>query len=107
MDYNYDKNNKESIEQYARRLLNKSLNELNIYNREHRFNNKKLKGKLGQTVEESYFGYRANNKQEADFDEVGVELKVCPLKNINLLGLWGTRWRRSYHLAIDAIDIIY
>ncbi|WP_029452572.1 Sau3AI family type II restriction endonuclease [Clostridium algidicarnis] len=82
MDYNYDKNNKESIEQYARKLLNKSLNELNIYNREYRFNNKKSKGRLGQTVEESYFGYRVNSKQEADFDEVGVELKVCPLKNI-------------------------
>ena len=82
MDYNYDKNNKESIEQYARKLINKSLNELNIYNREYRFNNKKSKGRLGQTVEESYFGYRVNSKQEADFDEVGVELKVCPLKNI-------------------------
>ncbi|WP_045518151.1 Sau3AI family type II restriction endonuclease [Clostridium sporogenes] len=82
MDCNYDKKNKESIEEYARRLINNSLNTLNVCNRECRFNNKKSKGRLGQMVEEEYFGYKVNSKQEADFSEVGVELKVCPLKNV-------------------------
>ncbi len=82
MDYKYDRSNKESIENYARRLLNKSLKDLDENNKEHKFNNKKSKGRLGQTVEEEYFGYKVNSRQEADFNEVGVELKVCPLKNI-------------------------
>lgn len=82
MDYNYDKNNKESIEEYARKLLNKSLNDVNEENFYSRFNNDRSKGKFGQTVEEEYFGYKVNSKQEADFAEVGVELKVCPLRTI-------------------------
>ncbi|KOA89593.1 Sau3AI family type II restriction endonuclease [Clostridium botulinum] len=82
MDYKYDENDKSSIEEYARRLINTSLSALNGYNKECRFNNKKSKGRLGQIVEEEYFGYKVNSKQEADFNEAGVELKVCPLKNI-------------------------
>lgn len=82
MEYNYNRNNKESIEEYARRLLNKSLNQIQKSDEEHRFNNKKSKGQLGQMIEEEYFGYKVNSRQEADFNEVGVELKVCPLKEI-------------------------
>jgi len=82
MDYKYDTSDKESIEEYARRLLNKSLNELSENNEYNRLYNEKSKGRLGQTVEEEYFGYKVNSRQEADFNEVGVELKVCPLKSI-------------------------
>lgn len=82
MKYNYDRNDKESIEEYARRLLNKSLSNINMSSKESKFNNEKSKGRLGQVVEEEYFGYKVNSRQEADFKEVGVELKVCPLKNI-------------------------
>ncbi len=41
MDYKYDRSNKESIENYARRLLNKSLKDLDENNKEYKFNNKK------------------------------------------------------------------
>ena len=82
MGYKYDRTDKQSIEDYARLLLNKSLSQVNGYNTESRFNNKKAKGKLGQTIEEEYFGYKINSRQEADFNEVNVELKVCPLKMI-------------------------
>lgn len=82
MGYKYDRTDKQSIEDFARLLLNKSLSQVNGYNTESRFNNKKAKGKLGQTIEEEYFGYKINSRQEADFDEVNVELKVCPLKMI-------------------------
>ncbi|MCT8977895.1 Sau3AI family type II restriction endonuclease [Clostridium sp. CX1] len=82
MDCNYDRKNKKSIEEYARRLLNSSLNKLHLDTENGRFNNEKSKGKFGQTIEEEYFGYKVNSRQEADFDEVGVELKVCPLRTI-------------------------
>ncbi|MCR1951226.1 MULTISPECIES: Sau3AI family type II restriction endonuclease [Clostridium] len=82
MGNEYDKENKESIEAYARRLLNKSLSNINKNIDENKLNDEKSKGRLGQTIEEEYFGYKVNSRQEADFSEVGVELKVCPLKSI-------------------------
>ncbi|MGE7933890.1 Sau3AI family type II restriction endonuclease [Viridibacillus arvi] len=37
-------------------------------------------GALGNIIEESYFEYEINSKAEADFAELGVELKVTPFK---------------------------
>ena len=45
-----------------------------------RITNPKAKGQLGQIIEESFFGYEINSKSEADFLELGIELKVTPLK---------------------------
>lgn len=45
-----------------------------------RIKNEKAKGRLGQIIEESFFGYEVNSKKEADFNELGVELKVTPFK---------------------------
>lgn len=38
----------------------------------------KDKGLPGKIIEASYFGYELNSRQEADFDQVGVELKSTP-----------------------------
>jgi len=38
------------------------------------------KGAIGTIMEEGYFGYRPNSKSEADFIELGIELKVTPFK---------------------------
>ncbi|SDN60423.1 DNA mismatch repair endonuclease MutH [Psychrobacillus sp. OK028] len=45
-----------------------------------RISNPKSKGQLGQIIEESFFGYEVNSKAEADFANLGIELKVTPLK---------------------------
>ena len=45
-----------------------------------RIQNEKAKGHLGQIIEESYFGYEINSRSEADFSELGIELKVTPFK---------------------------
>jgi len=42
--------------------------------------NERAKGQLGQIVEESFFGYEINSKSEADFSNLGIELKVTPVK---------------------------
>ncbi|MBU3093392.1 DNA mismatch repair protein MutH [Clostridium sp. CF011] len=78
----YNASNKESIEEYARLLLDKNLSNVLGANFIHRFNNKASKGRLGQVVEEEYFGYKVNSRKEADFKEAGIELKVVPLKEI-------------------------
>ncbi|WP_085507157.1 Sau3AI family type II restriction endonuclease [Thalassobacillus devorans] len=45
-----------------------------------RIQNGKAKGQLGQIIEESYFGYEINSNSEADFSDLGIELKVTPVK---------------------------
>ncbi|MGL5550601.1 MAG: Sau3AI family type II restriction endonuclease [Culicoidibacterales bacterium] len=45
-----------------------------------RLANLKNKGKLGQVVEESFFGYDINSNHAADFEHLGIELKVTPYK---------------------------
>lgn len=45
--------------------------------------NKKNKGNLGQILEEGFFGCKVNNRQEPDFPNLGVELKVTPYKWVN------------------------
>lgn len=45
-----------------------------------RINNERAKGHLGQIIEESFFGYEVNSEKEADFANLGVELKVTPIK---------------------------
>lgn len=80
----YNSKDKENIKEYARKLLNTSLREFYGEKLNHRFDNKKSKGRLGQVVEEEFFGYKVNSNKEADFKEAGIELKVAPLKSIKI-----------------------
>lgn len=70
----------EELMEKAYGAIGKKLGELDKTNR---IINDKNKGNIGQIIEEGYFGYKINNKQEADFSNLGVELKVTPYKWIN------------------------
>lgn len=73
----YNPTDKNSIEDYAKQLLNKSLVDLvPTVSKEVR----KGKGGFGQKVEKFYFGYEPNSSSEPDFPDAGVELKTAPLK---------------------------
>ena len=79
-----DFTNPESIEQYAKQLEGMTFRQvLNLgivpEGVEREYNNKNYKGGMGTLIEERFFGYKANNEQEADFQEAGVELKASPL----------------------------
>lgn len=83
----YDKQNPESIEAYARRLIGKTFYDVIEYAETNKiaqaervkfYGNMARKGGLGNLLEELYFGYKANSDQEADFAEAGVELKATP-----------------------------
>lgn len=52
------------------------------YDIHNRLESKGNKGGLGQIIEEGLFKYDINSRNEADFAELGVELKVTPLKLI-------------------------
>lgn len=75
----YDIYDAKSIESYAKNLEGNALREVTDVE----YDVGGGKGKLGQLVEKNYFGYEINNRQEADFIEAGIELKVCPLKSLS------------------------
>ena len=79
MDFNYDKSDKWSILRYSKKLLGKTLEQA-IY--PDVIELRKGKGRLGQLVEEYFFGYDINSNPDADFSEAGLELKVTPLKEL-------------------------
>lgn len=72
----YDYTSKESILEYGRKLLGKSLRELHPEACEYSTG----KGRMGQSVEKYHFGYTPNSEAEPDFAEAGVELKCTPMK---------------------------
>ncbi|NLP52444.1 Sau3AI family type II restriction endonuclease [Bacillus sp. RO1] len=59
----------------------------------------KSKGTLGHIIEESFFGYSVNSIAEPDFVELGVELKVTPIKK-NKNGTLSSKER----LVLNIID---
>ncbi len=81
----YDKTDPASIEAYAKGLAGKTFSQVleesryldfAVKDSKIDYSNPNQKGKLGNLLEEKYFGYKANSDQEADFAEAGVELKV-------------------------------
>lgn len=79
----YDSRDPKSIEAYAKRLKGKTFYDvlnMGIYpegKSKIDYEGKKLnKGKLGNLLEERYFGYEVNSISAADFPEAGVELKT-------------------------------
>lgn len=47
-----------------------------------KLDNNRQKGGLGEFIEESYFGYEVNTRQEPDFAHLEVELKVTPVREL-------------------------
>lgn len=74
----YDDTSEESIIDYAGMLVGRTFGDIDKYGRLDL--NKANKGDLGQIIEESHFEYKVNSVSEADFEHVGIELKVTPYK---------------------------
>jgi DNA mismatch repair protein MutH len=79
MDFNYDRTSKWSILEYSKQLLGKTLEEVIAPDT---IEVRRGKGRLGQLVEEYFFGYDVNSNPDADFSAAGLELKVTPLKEL-------------------------
>ncbi len=78
MQLPYNPSDKKSIIDYAKRLVGKSLRQSCAESV--LLHNYTGKGHFGQILEQFYFRYKPNSKAEADFNEVGMELKSAPLK---------------------------
>ena len=85
----YDESDPESIERYAKKLIGHTFNEVLSWElpssvgetdetKSYGEKSEKHKGKLGELIEEFYFGYKPNSNPVPDFPKAGVELKVTP-----------------------------
>ena len=97
MDLPYNPNDKNSVIEYAKLLVGKTLRDIITPDKiEYDY---KGKGNFGQLVEEYYFEYKPNSKPEPDFPEIGLELKTTPLKQLR-----NSEYRSKERLVLNIID---
>ena len=95
----YNRKDKKSVIDYAKLLKGKSLRE--ICDPEVLKHNYTGKGNFGQILEKFYFGYDPNSKSEADFFEIGMELKTSPLKQLK-----NNEYRSKERLVLNIINYL-
>jgi len=95
----YNPKDKKSVIDYAKLLKGKTLRE--ICHPEILDHNYTGKGNFGQILEKFYFGYDPNSKSEADFFEIGMELKTSPLKQLK-----NNEFRSKERLVLNIINYI-
>lgn len=78
----YNLNDKNSVIEYAKKLIGKSIKDICGKDL---INNQKNKGGFGQLLEKFYFLYEPNSDSEPDFKEAGLELKSSPIKKLKRL----------------------
>lgn len=99
MNIKYNANDKNSVIEYAKKLIGKTLrdvcdDEIN----EHTYSGK---GNFGQLLEKYYFGYEPNSIAEADFSNIGMELKSSPLKQLR-----NDEYRAKERLVLNIINYL-
>jgi DNA mismatch repair protein MutH len=95
----YNPKDKKSVTDYAKLLKEKTLRQIcNPLILEHNYTGK---GNFGQIIEKFYFGYDPNSKSEADFFEIGMELKTSPLKQLR-----NKEYRSKERLVLNIINYI-
>jgi DNA mismatch repair protein MutH len=95
----YNPKDKKSVIEYAKLLKGKTLREIcDPLILEHNYIGK---GNFGQLIEKFYFGYNPNSKSEADFFEIGMELKSSPLKQLK-----NNEYRSKERLVLNIINYI-
>jgi DNA mismatch repair protein MutH len=95
----YNPKDKKSVIDYAKLLKGKTLRQIcDPLILEHNYTGK---GNFGQILEKFYFGYDPNSKSEADFFEIGMELKTSPLKQLR-----NNEYRSKERLVLNIINYI-
>lgn len=95
----YNPKNKKSVIDYAQLLKGKTLRQ--VCDSSIIKHNYTGKGNFGQILEKFYFGYNPNSKSEADFFEIGMELKSSPLKQLK-----NNEYRSKERLVLSIIDYL-
>lgn len=101
MELQYNIEDKDSILQYAKKFIGKSiqsefgevLEELELSNKD--------KGQLGKVIEKLYFQYEPNSNAKADFEKAGLELKSSGLKQLK-----SEEYRAKERLVLSIINYL-
>ena len=95
----YNPSDKNSVIEYAKKLKGKSLRQIcDPKILEHSYSGK---GNFGQVLEKFYFGYEPNSTAEADFAQIGMELKSSPLKQLK-----NNEYRSKERLVLNIINYL-
>jgi len=95
----YNPSDKNSVIEYAKKLKGKSLRQVCDQTiLEHSYSGK---GNFGQVLEKFYFGYEPNSTAEADFAQIGMELKSSPLKQLK-----NNEYRSKERLVLNIINYL-
>ena len=95
----YNPSDKNSVIEYAKKLKGKSLRQVcDPKILEHLYSGK---GNFGQVLEKFYFGYEPNSLAEADFAQIGMELKSSPLKQLK-----NDEYRSKERLVLNIINYL-
>lgn len=99
MELRYNPTDKNSVIEYAKKLKGKTLRQsCDTKILEHSYLGK---GNFGQVLEKFYFGYEPNSKAEADFAQIGMELKSSPLKQLK-----NDEFRSKERLVLNIINYV-
>jgi DNA mismatch repair protein MutH len=99
MKLQYNPSDKNSVIEYAKKLKGKSLRQVcDPKVLEHLYSGK---GNFGQVLEKFYFGYEPNSLAEADFAQIGMELKSSPLKQLK-----NDEYRSKERLVLNIINYL-
>jgi DNA mismatch repair protein MutH len=99
MKLQYNPSNKNSVIEFAKKLKGKSLRQVcDAKVLEHSYSGK---GNFGQVLEKFYFGYEPNSNSEADFAQIGMELKSSPLKQLK-----NEEFRSKERLVLNIINYV-
>ena len=99
MKLKYNPSEKNSVIEYAKKLKGKSLRQVCDHTiLQHSYSGK---GNFGQVLEKFYFGYEPNSLSEADFAQIGMELKSSPLKQLK-----NKEFRSKERLVLNIINYV-
>ncbi|MEF3693161.1 MAG: Sau3AI family type II restriction endonuclease [Acholeplasmataceae bacterium] len=99
MDGNNSINYYKTINDVLRRLEETYGHTFKDYDINHRLNNPKNKGALGNIVEEGIFGYKINSSPEADLAHLGLEIKTTAvIQNKN------NSYRAKERLTLESLN---
>ena len=79
--------------------LGQKVDRMDLIHRKH------TKGLVAQLVEKEYFGIPTNSSERPDFQDLGIELKVSPLKLVKSTG-WYNAKERNVIKMVDYFNVL-
>ena len=90
---------------YAKKMEGLRISDLGeIVGRMDLIHRKHTKGIVAQLIEKEYFGIPTNSSERPDFQDLGIELKVSPLKLVKSTG-WYNAKERNVIKMVDYFDV--